>query len=471
LELKKFIQELNSNQKVLFFTLLAGLFALLWFALLSSFTEDKEENQTSVIEIETSLLDCSDKNKTSPLCEERRESLESLKILDELKLKLIELNAESWSKQKYTAILNLEEEGDTFFNEAFFGKSNKIYINAINESRSLINEASSLLNENILQGYRSLDNEDKISAENFFNNALMIFPQNQSALTGLARARVLEEVLRFKKEAELLIKTNSLDDAIATLKLASSLDNKNKEIFGLQEEVRELIQKRNLVSLIEEGYISLNKKDFSASRKAFNEAIELDEFSNAALTGLISVKESEKAEKIRLDRILAEKYFIAEDFTESSTVYTSLLVLEKNLGFALEGLDKVNKYIKVESQLDRYIERPKRVSSSAVYEEAKKFSSQITKYNFGERLSFKYKQLKEILNKYSNVINLQMSSDNKTYISIKNGEDLGTFLNKEIKLFAGTYTLIGKCKGYVTIRKEIDLVKDSSLFLSCREKI
>lgn len=471
MELKKFILELNSNQKVLFFTFLACLLALLWFALLSSFTENKEENKISAIDIETSLLDCSDKNKTSPLCEERKESLESLKILDELKSQLIELNAESWSKQKYTAILNLEEEGDALFNEAFFGKSNKIYKNAINESRSLINEASSLLNAYILQGYESLNNEDKISAEKFFNSALMIFPYNQSALTGLARSRVLEEVLKFKKEAELLIRTNSLDDAIATLEQASRLDDKNKEIFDLLEEVAELIQRRNLVSLIEEGYFSLSKKDFSASRKAFNKAIELDEFSNAALSGLISVKESEKAEKIRLDRILAEEYFIAEDFKASSTVYTSLIVLEKNLAFALEGLDEVNKYINIESQLDRYIDRPKRVSSSAVYDEAKKFSSQINKYNFGERLAFKYKKLKEILNKYSNVIYLQMSSDNKTYLSIKNGEDLGTFFKKEVKLFAGTYTLIGKCKGYVTIRKKIDLVKDSTLFLSCREKI
>ena len=299
----------------------------------------------------------------------------------------------------------------------------------------------------------------------------MIFPDSESALNGLSRAGVLEDVLKIKEEVELLMKINSFDDALLLLQKASNLDDKNEEIISLKLKLEKLTLERDLRLFIEKGYLSLEKKDFSSSRSAFKEAIKIDRYSTAAISGLRAVDEGEKKEKIKLGRIKAEDYFKIEDFQNASTTYSSLLQLDKNLGFALTGLDKVKTYIKLESQLDRYLQSPKRVSSKAVFEEAKELYVLLSQYTLGKRLTSKYNDLQGLLNQYSIPLTIQLTSDNRTQISIKNGKDLGKFFEKDIEMFAGSYTFIGKRKGYVTIRKEIELMEGGSLFLVCKEKL
>ena len=66
---------------------------------------------------------------------------------------------------------------------------------------------------------------------------------------------------------------------------------------------------------------------------------------------------------------------------------------------------------------------------------------------------------------------LRISSDNRTQISIQNGENLGVFFDKELKIYPGKYTLVGKRKNYVTVRKVLEIKDTTSLYLSCLEKI
>ena len=104
----------------------------------------------------------------------------------------------------------------------------------------------------------------------------------------------------------------------------------------------------------------------------------------------------------------------------------------------MTGLDKVKTYIMLESQLDRYLQSPKRVSSKAVFEEAKELYLLLSQYTLGKRLTSKYNDLQGLLNQYSIPLSIQLTSDNRTQISIKNGKDLGKFFEKDIEMFAGS---------------------------------
>ena len=118
-----------------------------------------------------------------------------------------------------------------------------------------------------------------------------------------------------------------------------------------------------------------------------------------------------------------------------------------------------------------FIEQPERVSSSAVYEEAKEVLKLSESYLLGERLIEKKVALTNLLDKYSQLKSLIINSNNRTYITIKNGKDLGLLSTKEVRLFPGTYTLIGKRKGYATVRKVIKLMEASSVSINCNDKI
>ena len=70
-----------------------------------------------------------------------------------------------------------------------------------------------------------------------------------------------------------------------------------------------------------------------------------------------------------------------------------------------------------------------------------------------------------------NPLTLTIFSDSKTEVSIQRSSNLGKFSTLQVKLTPGNYQLIGKRKGYVTVRKKIELTEDSKAEIFCKEKI
>jgi hypothetical protein len=176
-------------------------------------------------------------------------------------------------------------------------------------------------------------------------------------------------------------------------------------------------------------------------------------------------------ETINNERLLAEQSFESENFSKALTHYQKILNLQKNIDFAVTGLNEVRVFIDLEKKIDRYLDNPNRLSSRAVFLEASQVLELITSYNLRERLIAKKIQLSKLLNQYSKPITLVISSDNKTNISLLNVGNLGFFSSKELKLSSGTYTFIGKRKGYVNVRQIIDLTESTNIKIECNEKI
>ena len=466
------LKNLTPSQKRVSVVFLAIFGALLWFIFISNInTSANSSNSSPVFEGQASLLDCTGTNQNSPLCEERQEALEKIKILQELKSKLNLFNAKVWAVNKFQSILDLEKQGDKLYKEEFFGKSKKVFMEAILFSEDLLREAKDTINKYNSNGFSQLNKNDWRGAEDLFRKALLIDPADSIALKGLSRSLTLEEVLKLITEAKLLIKTDALDEAKSFILKAFNLDKENFEAQDAKNEIDQLIRNRDLRLAVEGGYNSLNKKDFLSASKFFNQALIIDKNSIPAITGLKEVKEERKREKIRQEGLLATEAFNVEDFERSILHHKNVLAIESNISFAVVGLRKANDYLFLEKQIDRYLGRPARVSSSAVYEEAKEVLKLSESYLLGERLLEKKVALTNLLDKYSQLKSLIINSNNRTYITIKNGKDLGLLSSKEVRLLPGTYTLIGKRKGYATVRKVIKLMEASSVSINCNDKI
>ena len=123
-----------------------------------------------------------------------------------------------------------------------------------------------------------------------------------------------------------------------------------------------------------------------------------------------------------------------------------------------------------ESNLDRYLDTPLRLSSPNVYSEAARVSDNSQSLNLRKRLSSKKEQLDFLLAKYSEEINITITSDNKTQVTIQNVSLIGAFNTKEIRLTPGKYILIGKRKGFVTVRKTVNLINSTTISIQCTER-
>ena len=472
MEILKFIEKLSNNQKILVIGFIAALFLIAWFSFISKvetkINNASEANNEQVI-FDASL--CLDKNSALEICQLRVEAIEAINAYTQIKKEALKTNPEIWALDDLTALEEMEKEADKYFRQALFLESINNFNLGIEASSDIIKKASIFLAQNLDGGFQSLLAKNSLDAESFFKKALVIDPVNLEAINGLNRALVLDKVLNNLREAELLISVDSLDEAKSLIDEAYELDNQYSEIDEIKLNIIDLINIRDFNVLLSSGYKNLKLLKFTDARTNFNQALKITKSSKLAIDGIILANEGIKKNKIEQEKLLASKALELEDFSIALIHFQNILELEPNIQFAVYGLQEVKMFDEFESNLDRYLNNPSRLSSPNVYSEAARVLDNSQSLNLRKRLSSKKEKLDFLLAKYSEEINITIISDNKTQVTIQNVSLIGAFNTKEIRLTPGKYILIGKRKDFVTVRKTINLFESTTISIQCTERL
>lgn len=468
----KLIDKLSKAQKIFFIGLIASLFLGLWFSIVSSIeTKINNTDDTNIKDISFNAALCLSQEPLSEICKLRLDALELIKKFKQVKEKAIATNIEIWAPDDFNSLESIEKDTNKYFNSALFSEAINLLNEGIEASNRILEKASTTLNQFIDSGFNYLILNSSVDAESSFRKALEIDPDNLTAVKGLNRALVLDKVLNFVKDAQLLISINSLDEAQSLIDAAILLDNEFYGINDLKLEINELIQARDLDTLISNGYKYLKLLRFTDAKSNFDKALLIKENSKIVLEGINLANEGIKKNIIKEQKVLAYKSLNLEDFSKSSLHFQNILDLDPNIQFAVIGLQQVKNLKGLEFHLDRYINSPERLSSLNVFNEASDILRSSNSLSLQKRLSSKKEQLEFLLTEYSQDITITLFSDNKTQVSILNFGAMGIFRKKEIKLTRGKYTFIGKRKGFVTIRRIINFSGPTSVKIECIEKL
>jgi hypothetical protein len=470
----KFLETLTINQKILLIGFFAALFLIAWFSFISQIEtkiNHAPEASTNNEQLIFNASLCLDENSQLEICQLRIEAIEAINTYTQLKKEALKTNVEFWALDDLTALEEIEIEADKYFKQALFLESIHMFNQGIEASSDIIKKASILLAQNLDSGFQSLLAKNSLDAESFFRTALVIDPINPRAIKGLNRALVLDKVVNYLRDAALLISVDSLDEAKSLVDQAYQLDNEHPEIEEVKLNIIDLIKIRDFNALLASGYKNLKLLKFPDAKINFNQALKIKKGSRLATEGIIEANAGIKKDKIENHKILAFKSLKLEDFSKASLHFQNILKLEPNIQFAVYGLQEVKIFNELESHLDRYLNNPSRLSSSNVYSEAARVLGNSQSLNLGKRLSLKKEQLDSLLAKYSKEINITLVSDNKTQVTIQNVRSIGAFNTKEIRLKPGKYILIGKRKGFVTVRKTINLTSSTTISIQCTERL
>ena len=462
-----------------FFVAILILFLLVWFFSVSvvrqgidqvTFTNDVESNSLTLEN--SSNLDCSGNKINTPLCQERLLALDQIKISSQFKEVLLAKNVNQWGKENFELSLSLISEGDELYRDEFFGKSVQKYAEANKLLEALDIKSFALIDELLKEGFLLLEEENsKLSLEKFIEVTL-IDPLNEKAKKGVNRSKVLEELLISLNEGQMLINTGNLDAAKEKISFAVSLDSENLKAKNLLRNLNTMLRERDIRKGLDAGYALLQTRDFIAALSSFEKVISLSPSLEAAKEGLAQAKEGIKQNKIISLKEIAIENQDSEYWSTAYTTYNEILSLNPQVEFALEGKKYAQLVLNLEKELDRVLKNPKRLASQAVHEEANNLLSYSKSFlGMGPRVKSKIEELSESLEKYTEKFVLSLVSDRKTDISIERAGNLGRFTNLRVKLSPGSYVLIAKRKGYVTVRKPIEFYEDVTIELICDEKI
>ena len=433
---------------------------------LSSFIRTDTKNSVPL-----EIIDCSSANNIrSPICIEKEKALEAKSKIISL---LQEVKSSSYilENKTYKDVIEAQREGDTFFEEQYFGQASTSYYLAKSRLETLIQNSKIKLKKLLEEGRLSLDSGNWEQSLIDFKSALEIDNLNLEAKEGLERSLKQEEVIEFIEEIEIFLSAQQIDSAWNILSEALLLDRKNKRLLILKEDINALFKERDLLNYINQAYKLINQNKYNDSLSYFNKALAIDPNNSDALKGKLEAGEKLEKEQIELKILTAEKEFKNEDFKKSLQLFEEILGKNKNLAIAQLGYQLSNKYIMIEQRLDMYLSKPQRLQSLAVLNEVSEFIKEIENLPFEDRLTSKKESLDQIFESNSIWIEITLFSDNKTNLSIKNGVKLGRFKDKKIRIRKGNYIFIGQRKGYITVRKELEVDGRMTVTLVCTDKV
>ena len=402
--------------------------------------------------------------------------LEKQALLEEKKVGL-------WGADAFDQAKKHAQKGDKAYREKMFGVALESFELALSDMEKLLGEFESVVKKNVEQGEEALITQDALLAEEAFMLVLNLVPSHTEAEAGLVRAQSLNQVIMLLDQAKEKENNDQLDDAFLLFQQALKLDAETTVAKEGIQRLNAKIAEQSFNGLMSQGFLNLSQKKYSMARKAFSQALKLKPKSQDARDGLDqSVLQLTQSNITRL-RKQAEQLVRNESWQKASERYDEVLQLDNSLQFAQAGKKLTGTRLRLDELLVTRIQKPERLSSTAVFKETQALLSVAKKLSSpGPRLRGQITRIETQLKLAVIPVSVNLKSDNLTEVSIKRMGDLGKFFQHEIRLKPGEYIVVGKRLGYRDVRMDIVIspnvesgtskgVLRPPILIQCTEKI
>jgi tetratricopeptide (TPR) repeat protein len=164
----------------------------------------------------------------------------------------------------------------------------------------------------------------------------------------------------------------------------------------------------------------------------------------------------------------------SEDWQQAIAIYTRAIALSPNASFAGEGKRRAGERLELRKKLDHYLGDPGRLQADQPRANALLLLEHLERIpNPGPRLSADSARLADLLAAAVRPVTLRIRSDEQTEVTIYRVGRLGRFLQHEIELRPGNYTVVGYREGFRDVRRKISLRPgvEAEIQVRCEERI
>jgi tetratricopeptide (TPR) repeat protein len=380
----------------------------------------------------------------------REQFMQALKHFEsEIEPQLASANLPAWNQQAATDIPALKAQALSLFTQEQYATA----LETLARARSLAEATLKDREQRFANAYAdalALFNEHVADrAELKIDEALTLKPSNPDALTLKARIEVLPEVTSLMRAAAIAKTENNVRKELEALKQVVVLDPArvmiNQRIPLLEQQLAEL----EYASYISRGLKAVEDHDL---RKA-----------NASLARAQAIFPGRREARILTDRIAktarslslanairkGDAAIASDDWRQAFQIFQQALRSHPDHGELLGKIDNAKKIITLDDALADYLSRHHRLSSPNVAAAARNTLQQSREVSHMSRsLASKAAKLDQLLAEYEVPVDVIITSDNKTHISIRGVGNVGVTENKRISLRPGQYMFEGKRPGF-----------------------
>lgn len=361
-------------------------------------------------------------------------------------------------------------------------------------------KASKALADQIAAGQKALAEGQQEIANQAFDLAYRIDPNDRRITDGRSRAHNLSAVLPLIADGQNAENARNYSRALQDYSQVLSLDPGNEKARVGRQRANAAYGNDNYAKAVGSGFAALGAGRLDDARTAFEKARSLRPNGSEAAEGLRRVGVALSAKGFASLRQRAAALEAQERWDEAVQLYDSALQADPSLAFAQEGKNRAAARAELGAAMQALIDRPERLDSKSVREQARALLEDANEQTTsGPVLRSQITRLESLLPDYdksaradsawrsdsvrsdssvrvdlNRPVRLSLVSDNATAVAIPNIGQFGTFAKREIELKPGKYTVIGTRDGYRDVRRDITVApgqENQTIRVSCSDPI
>jgi tetratricopeptide (TPR) repeat protein len=378
-----------------------------------------------------------------------------------------------WGTDAYQAALTKATDGDVAFQEKRYEAAYLAYDEAAAAFIALKERGEALFEEHVKAGVSALDQRNPVTATREFEAALIIRKDDPAALAGLARARKLPKVIELLRQATNHELAENWQAALAAYDQIAQLDPQTVGLAALRANVGSLTTEQQIKSQLTQGFAAMKLQQFDRARSAFNRVLVLDPGNAVASGALAQVSNQGDINRIKSGEQTALAAEAREDWAGAKKAYEAVLAIDGAIEFARTGVVRVDAHARATRVLAKVRAEPDKLSSAKLFAEAKNVLQEAQALQpGGPTLKGHIEAVGQLLERYSNPIDVTIRSDGKTDIVLSSVGNLGSFAARTVNLRPGEYTIIGSQNGCRDVRKTIVVKPDmEDVSVACNEAV
>ncbi len=381
----------------------------------------------------------------------------------------------NWGATAFADARAEADRGDELYLDKKYTEAGEAYVLGLNRFEQLEQRAQELLETSVADGWSAFRNHDAATASDRFQLALSIDPDHADARHGLERANSLDEVLQHYRAGQTAEKQNDFAVARAGYQQALQLDPDFVSARTGLNRVSGYISSNRFAQAMSDGFTALDRRDYDAARKAFDNAARQRPGSSEPEDGLAQVTFLERQDRIQKLKRQAEILEGQERWGDAAGRYDKVLELEANITFAQEGRDRARDLEELYEQINLYVTQPQRMATEEIYQNAVSLYYEASALEGkGAVLTSRLVELEQVIKAARTPVRVILQSDNVTDVMLFRVGSLGTFENRELELYPGTYTVVGRRRGYRDVRQKFTIIAGQSappIIVRCEDKI
>jgi tetratricopeptide (TPR) repeat protein len=388
---------------------------------------------------------------------ERKRSQETLARFVKLQIKLDdEMHVRNWAAEEFNAAQQIANDGDELFTKLQFDAAMKNYEAGIAALEALRNQGTARFDGALAAAATAIDRRDAAAAETACAAAAAVYPDDARIADGRKRAKALPQIIELFDEANRATERNDWRTALTKYRAIQTLDPKT---YGLQTalaDAQSRVSSLDYQGVLSAGYAALEAGDYPASKRAFEAALRQRPNDAAASDGMNQAEQRATLSSIDTLREKAGRAEADERWKDAAADYDRVLTVDASIKFAMDGRARAGERAELDRKLQAAISDPGALSSDATYAATVQLYKDSVKIpDPGPRLTDQLNRLEKQLATASEPVQVTLTSDSATDVTISQLGALGKFARKEVRLRPGRYVVLGSRDGRRDIRREV----------------